>query len=84
VKPSHLEAVTHYENIRRGSVASKTHCINGHEFTPSNTHIKPDGARNCRACDRDGARARYSPARRAARWRARSPEAQAARRRRRS
>lgn len=27
-----------------------THCVNGHEFTPENTHIRPNGRRRCRAC----------------------------------
>jgi hypothetical protein len=43
VNPEHLEAVTRYENQRRSPIsmmnvmASKTHCVNGHEFTPENT-----------------------------------------------
>lgn len=28
----------------------KTHCPHGHEFTPSNTYIRPDGYKECRAC----------------------------------
>lgn len=28
----------------------KTHCKHGHEFTPANTIIRPNGSRNCRAC----------------------------------
>lgn len=27
-----------------------THCRRGHEFTPENTRITPEGWRNCRAC----------------------------------
>jgi HNH endonuclease len=30
----------------------KTHCKNGHEFTPENTRIKPDGSRKCIICQR--------------------------------
>ena len=31
--------------------ARKTHCNEGHEFTPENTYINPaSGSRNCRAC----------------------------------
>lgn len=61
--PAHLEPVLHTENIRRmraagrgrgggggGRNAEKTHCIHGHEFTPSNTYVGPDGRRKCRAC----------------------------------
>lgn len=28
----------------------KTHCVNGHEFTPENTYERPTGGRDCRAC----------------------------------
>ena len=30
--------------------ARKTHCKQGHEFTPDNTYRKPEGGRSCRAC----------------------------------
>lgn len=31
----------------------KTHCDNGHEFTPANTYERPGGkGRTCRACAR--------------------------------
>lgn len=51
---------THYENhqdrIRHGNVPhrNKTHCKQGHEFTPENTYIRPktDGYRACRECAR--------------------------------
>ena len=29
---------------------AKTHCKTGHEFTPDNTYIYPNGQRACRAC----------------------------------
>lgn len=53
---AHLEPVTHRENNSRGTspsaeCARKTHCKEGHEFTPSNTHIRPSGGgRLCRKC----------------------------------
>ncbi len=57
VNPSHLEPVTHAENILRGEAptarhARKTHCRNGHEFTPENTYRRPGGrgGRQCRQC----------------------------------
>ena len=64
VNPRHLEPVTQRENILRGVGiaalnAKKTHCKNGHEFTPENTrpqaHISKDGTkrgRSCLACHR--------------------------------
>lgn len=58
VNPKHLEPVTHQENCRRGTCGSinaarnlaKTHCPHGHEFTESNTMIRKNGWRRCRAC----------------------------------
>lgn len=57
VNPSHLEAVTQAENLRRGSSPSalnarKTHCKRGHEFTPENIIPAPNGGRHCRTCVR--------------------------------
>lgn len=53
VNPSHLEPVTQTENIRRGLCGElKTHCKRGHEFTPENTYLRPNGARVCRTCKR--------------------------------
>lgn len=31
---------------------ARTHCINGHEFSPENTKVNRLGARVCRACER--------------------------------
>lgn len=47
--PAHLEIVTHYANIQQRTY-HKTHCPSGHEFTPTNTHIMPTGARRCKKC----------------------------------
>jgi hypothetical protein len=59
VNPTHLEPVTHRENMLRGSGfpafnAAKTHCPHGHEYTPENTyhHPRPRGGRLCRSCRR--------------------------------
>lgn len=53
VNPQHLEAVTLQENVARGEVgqynARKTHCRNGHEFTPENTRWSGN-ERGCRTC----------------------------------
>jgi hypothetical protein len=56
VRISHLEAVTHRENLLRGdtfqaSNAAKTHCKRGHAFNEKNTHHLPTGGRKCRPCD---------------------------------
>jgi hypothetical protein len=39
---------------------ARTHCIHGHEFTPENTRITPEGWRNCRTCQRLKMRRRYA------------------------
>lgn len=58
--PAHLEPVTHAENLARSSTATKTHCVNGHEFTDENTWVPKDRPtqRYCRACNRDRQRRR--------------------------
>jgi hypothetical protein len=66
VNPDHLEPVLPRENWRRGeahtlALADATHCVNGHEFTPENTHISTrrsgPGAgserRSCKTCLHD-------------------------------
>ena len=59
--PAHLEPVTNWENLRRGAGwvavnASKTHCVNGHEYTPENTRIRQSAGRapyrTCKECKR--------------------------------
>lgn len=56
INPSHLEAVTHAENVRR-TVERRAHCKQGHEFTPSNTRWvfkkgRQRASRACRTCIR--------------------------------
>lgn len=69
VNPAHLEPVTQAENARRSAAAVKTHCVNGHPYTPENTYLRPAGAdggrRDCRACIRERVR-RYASKRRTA------------------
>jgi hypothetical protein len=68
VKPSHLEAVSIGENVRRGqapwAIVHRTNkCSYGHELTPENTYPRPDGSgKHCRICikRRTGARERQS------------------------
>lgn len=51
--PAHLEAVTQQENISRGNAGLyqtfKTHCPQGHEYTPENT-FRNSGGRGCKVC----------------------------------
>lgn len=75
--PAHLEAVTSGENTKRGvlleNLRSKTHCKNGHEFTPENTkRHKATGGRYCRICMNAGSKARK------AKYRAEAKEAKSA------
>ncbi len=54
VNPTHLEPVTHAENVRRGLNGQKTHCPKGHPYDESNTitrrlHGEPL-RRECKAC----------------------------------
>lgn len=54
VRPEHLEAVSHKENILRGESpyakrARVTHCPKGHEYTPENTYLYR-GTRSCLEC----------------------------------
>ncbi len=65
VNPDHLELVTSKVNTLRGEGvtaknARKTHCKNGHEFTPENTYSRPrkQGGRDCKQCLRDRKQAR--------------------------
>lgn len=52
VRPEHLEPVTGAENRRRGLLGElKTHCVNGHPWTPANIYAWPSsGVRTCRIC----------------------------------
>lgn len=54
VNPAHLEAVTHRENMLRGTGmaarnAKKTHCPKGHPYVAGNLYMD-GGSRRCRTC----------------------------------
>ena len=59
VNPDHLEPVTRKVNVRRGRAgehraaveSAKTHCPQGHEYTPENTRVRGT-SRYCKACHR--------------------------------
>jgi hypothetical protein len=59
VNPAHMEVVTRGENTARSNrlkaaeIRAQSHCKHGHEYTPENTYIRPDGARICRHCTAD-------------------------------
>ena len=54
VNPTHLEPVTHAENLARGYWAMKTHCPSGHPYNDENTRWVVSNIRGrhrkCRAC----------------------------------
>lgn len=78
VNPYHVELVTNKENVLRGvgitaQNKAKTHCKNGHEFTPENTvactRAGGGASRECRICRIEKTR----------RWRAKKSSAAAIR-----
>ena len=65
VNPAHLEQVSNIENVMRGNSlparnSRKIACKHGHDLSigSPNVRISPEGWRECRACDRIGARER--------------------------
>lgn len=66
VRPSHLKAVTHAQNIQRGmdradkskwkTKPKATECVRGHAYTPENTYVDKRGSQRCRTCKRNNYR----------------------------
>ena len=61
--PEHLEAVPQRVNVHRGrshvvEQAARTHCPQGHPYSPANTSVSPKGKRECRECHRTRQRER--------------------------
>ena len=57
-----VDAIRHGTHSAGAINASKTHCVNGHEFTPENTKLDRSGTsikRQCRECRRLHKRAAY-------------------------
>lgn len=58
VRPDHLEAVSHKENMRRSMAGiisgqmqrAKKLCRNGHSYSGTNLIIRKNGRRECRTC----------------------------------
>lgn len=55
VQPEHLEAVTHAENCRRRPPRER--CSKGHQMADENVFLDYRGARRCRTCRNEYARA---------------------------
>lgn len=60
VNPAHLEPVTRQENLLRGDTvaarnAAKTHCPQGHEYSPENMYLTGVW-RRCATCSRERSR----------------------------
>lgn len=54
VNPSHLEPVSHKENIRRGINLNRERfmCVAGHPLSGDNLYLAPSGKRQCKECQR--------------------------------
>lgn len=57
VNPQHLEAVSQKVNNDRkgmfyGTERYKSSCPWGHEYSPENTYVGPNGGRRCKECNR--------------------------------
>lgn len=59
--PEHHEDVIVLCSACHGQEHSKTHCVNGHEFTPENTYTRKNGTKMCRECARVRDRERVRP-----------------------
>lgn len=64
VNPTHLEPVTHKENLARGNTlgainSKKTHCSRGHELSQENILKRSRGGRECKICHRERVLANY-------------------------
>ena len=53
-RPSHIEPVTHAENVLRGLRGVwEAHCGRGHLFDQANTRSRTSVYRTCRSCERE-------------------------------
>jgi hypothetical protein len=59
--PSHMEPVTHAQNVARSVPSQKDRCKRGHDLTdPDNLKPNSRGARQCRECSNISRRERYA------------------------
>lgn len=61
--PAHLRLLLNPDNARDNGQLDKTHCPAGHAYDVENTYVDSKGYRHCRACGREGKRARRARAR---------------------
>ena len=57
INPDHLAEQTQKENVKQYKDRI-THCPRGHEYNEENTYIRKNGARKCRACNKEYMRKR--------------------------
>lgn len=51
VNPDHLTSLPHIQVVRNGRAhTQRTHCPQGHAYSPENVYTYPDGRRACRTC----------------------------------
>lgn len=50
-----------HDYLIRDHAGRVTHCVSGHQYTPENTYVAPDGSRDCRTCRRAHDRRRPRP-----------------------
>jgi hypothetical protein len=63
-EPDNVAWRTRTEQAQNRRPQLRETCAKGHPRTPENVHIRPDGGRTCRVCDRDRPRRTGSGARR--------------------
>lgn len=63
--PRHMEVTTKRRNLARRRSRERTHCPQGHPYSPENTRIGGKGEKVCRTCHRDKENARNAAKRQA-------------------
>lgn len=58
LRPDYSKLIPNIVQRSREVRAARTHCKHGHEYTPENTRITPEGWKNCRQCHNAKMRAR--------------------------
>lgn len=58
-RPCRDEREREYRPAQGNAHADRTHCPQGHEYSPENTRVRKNGHRDCRECARIAARRHY-------------------------